>query len=82
MALAHLKKWFHLVSQSQSRFWRSQSPAKGTLTPPCYHVADWNFFLNILIVIYIYIYIKVYIIILLYSIHINIIIYVVKTKYV
>jgi hypothetical protein len=31
MALAHLKKWFHLVSQSQSRFWRSQSPAKGAL---------------------------------------------------
>jgi hypothetical protein len=31
MALAHLKKWLHLVSQSQSRFWRSQSPAKGAL---------------------------------------------------
>jgi hypothetical protein len=32
MALAHLKKWLHLVSQSQSRFWRSQSPAKGALS--------------------------------------------------
>jgi hypothetical protein len=31
MTLAHLKKWLHLVSQSQSRFWRSQSPAKGAL---------------------------------------------------
>jgi hypothetical protein len=32
MALAHLKKWLHLVSQSQSRFWRSQSLAKGALS--------------------------------------------------
>jgi hypothetical protein len=32
MALAHLKKWFHLVSQSQSYFWRNQNPAKGALT--------------------------------------------------
>lgn len=55
-------------------------PVTELLPPPCYRVADWNFFLNILIVKYIYI--KVYIIILLYSIHINIIIYVVKTKYV
>jgi hypothetical protein len=29
IALTYLNKWFHLVSQSSSRFWRSQSPAKG-----------------------------------------------------
>jgi hypothetical protein len=44
MALAHLKKWLHLVSQSQSRFWRSQSPAKGALNGTLNHLEILSYF--------------------------------------